>query len=66
MKSNKYDSIEEEWGNVEMAIMTKDKANSFAIKSSNAKDFIKEMKENKITESFLEECKAASKLFKRK
>jgi len=62
----KYKLIEEEWGNVKMSIMAKSKANNFAIKSSSAKEFIKEMNKNKITESFLEECKIASKLFKRK
>nr|WP_303213115.1 hypothetical protein [uncultured Romboutsia sp.] len=66
MEKEKYKLIEEEWERVKMAIMAKNKANSFAIKSSNAKEFIKEMKKNKITESFLEECKIASKLFKRK
>ena len=49
-----------------MAVMTKPMANSFIIKSSKVDKFIKLSNENVVSESFLNKCKEASKLFNRK
>lgn len=46
--------------------MAKRRLADFAIKKSKAKEFIDEMDKNRITKSFLNECKRVSKLFKRK
>lgn len=37
----------------------------FVIKTSKREDFIREMNENKITDSFLEECRKVSIIFNR-
>lgn len=49
-----------------MAVLTTNKPNMFAIKEGKMKDFINESNNKKITSDFLEECRKASKLFRKK
>ncbi|MBN1074631.1 hypothetical protein DVV91_09790 [Clostridium botulinum] len=53
-------------GGVVMAILAKDRSNMFAIRQEKARDFIIESNKNKISNSFIKECKEISKLFKKK
>ena len=53
-------------GVCKMAVLATNKPNMFAIKEGKMKDFIKESNDNKITNDFLEECRKASKLFRKK
>ena len=49
-----------------MAVLATNKPNMFAIKEGKMKEFIKESNKNKISDEFLEECRKAAKLFRRK
>ena len=49
-----------------MAVLATNKPNMFAIKEGKMKAFIKESNKNKISDDFLEECRKAAKLFRKK
>lgn len=49
-----------------MAVLVTNKPNMFAIKEGKMKEFIKESNKNKISDEFLEECRKAAKLFRKK
>ncbi|NMM61191.1 hypothetical protein HBE96_00420 [Clostridium sp. P21] len=48
-----------------MAVLTSCKPSKFVINASKAKAFIEESNRNKITDSFLEECRQAANLFRK-
>ena len=50
---------------IDMAILAKGKPIMFGVKQERAKDFIKECNDNVISKPFIEECKQASKLFRK-
>ena len=49
-----------------MAVLATNKPNMFAIKEGKMKEFIKESNKNKLSDEFLEECRKAAKLFRKK
>lgn len=51
---------------ITMAVLATNKPNMFAIKEGKMKAFIKESNKNKISDEFLEECRKAAKLFRKK
>lgn len=51
---------------ITMAVLATNRPNMFAIKEGKMKEFIKESNKNKISDDFLEECRKAAKLFRKK
>ena len=51
---------------ITMAVLATNKPNMLAIKEGKMKAFIKESNKNKISDEFLEECRKAAKLFRKK
>lgn len=46
-----------------MTILTSNKPKSFIIKNNKDRDFIKESNENKVSDSFIEECQEIVRMF---
>lgn len=64
---DKYNFINSTYkGGDNMAVLTCNKPNSFVIDARDASKFITESNKQTISKAFLEECKNASKLFKKR
>lgn len=67
MNDELYSLIEDMYlGGDNMAVLTSNKPSCFVIETSNIKNFIIERNKKKVSKAFLDECKEASNLFKKR